>query len=129
MPEPEGLVRIAPGNDLPLHVAREQVTRAIRQACADGARGLLADFHDWAAGPSPSLAMRIDSTKEWAAAAASVPGFALALVMPPAMVDPGRIGAIIGTRLGFRFDVFGNVDDALDWLRAELEAAPPRRRG
>ncbi|TCZ87206.1 hypothetical protein [Lysobacter sp. N42] len=126
---PDGLVRIAPGNELPLHVARERVTAAVRQACASGARGLLADFHDWRGGQSPSLAMRIDSTKEWAAAAASVPGFALALVMPPEMVDPGRIGPILGSRLGFRFDVFGDVDEALAWLTGELEASRPQRRG
>lgn len=128
-PGPDGLVRIAPGNDLPLHVARERVTLAVRQACASGARALLADFHDWHAGESPSLAMRIDSTKEWAAAAAGVPGFALALVMPPAMVDPGRIGPILGSRLGFNFDVFGDVDEALAWLATQLDASRPRRRG
>ncbi len=128
-PGPEGLVRIAPGNDLPLHAARERVTVAVREACAAGARGLLADFHDWRAGDSPSLTMRIDSTREWSAAAASVPGFALALVMPPAMVDPGRIGPVLGSRLGFNFNVFGDVDEALAWLGAELEASRPRGRG
>jgi hypothetical protein len=124
----EGLVRIAPGDDLPLHAARAVVTAAVRDACAAGARGLLADFHGWRAGSSPSLAMRIDSTKEWAAAAASVPGFTMALVMPPDMVDPGRIGPILGRRLGFNFDVFGSPGEALSWLAVELAAARARRR-
>lgn len=130
MPEsglPDGVLRIAPGPDMPLHAARAAVTAALHRACAEGARGLLADFHDWRGGASPSLALRIDSTKEWAAAAAGVPGFALALVMPPAMVDPGRIGPILGLQLGFVFDVFGSVDEAHAWLRAELAAS--RRRG
>jgi hypothetical protein len=40
----------------------------------------------------------------------------MALVMPPRLVDPGRIGAIVGSRAGFDFDVFGNLDDAIAWL-------------
>jgi hypothetical protein len=122
----DDVVYIAPGRDLPLHEARAIVTAAIRDACARGARGLLADFHDWNAGPAPSLAMRSDSTKEWAAAAAPLPRFAVALVMPPAMVDPGRIGPILGRGLGFNFNVCGSVDEARAWLDAEVAAARAR---
>lgn len=125
----DGIVHIAPGRDLPLHAARAVVTEAVRAACARGARALLADFHDWDAGPSPSLAMRIDSTKEWAAAAAPAPGFAMALVMPPSMVDPGRIGPILGRGLGFNFNVCGSVDEARAWLEGELAAARARQAG
>lgn len=125
----DGLVRVAPGPDLPLHVARGIVTAAVREACASGARGLLADCHEWRAGGSPSLAMRMDSTKEWAAAASSAPGFAMALVMPPGMVDPGRIGPVFGRRLGFNFNVFDSVDEALAWLAEELDASRARVRG
>jgi hypothetical protein len=89
-------------------------------------RGVLVDFHDWAGGGSPSLAMRIESTKEWAAIAASDPAFAMVLVMPPAMVDPGRIGPILGRGLGFNFNVCGSVDEARAWLAGELGTARPR---
>lgn len=125
----DDFVYIAPGRDLPLHAARAVVTDAVRDACANGSRGLLADFHDWNAGQSPSLAMRIDSTKEWASAAAPVPDFAMALVMPPQMVDPGRIGPILGRGLGFNFNVCGSVDEARAWLADELAAARARRGG
>lgn len=113
------LMRIAPGDDLPLHAARAAVTAAIGTAHAAGARKLLVDFHDWRGTERPSLALRIDSVFEWSAAAASAPGFVMALVMPPGLVDPGKIGFIIGRRLGFNFDVFGSVDEALAWLDGE----------
>lgn len=125
MPEPRAsdIVQVAPGDDLPLHAARAAVTAAIVETCAAGGRRLLVDFHGWRGPENPSLALRIDSVFEWAAAAASAPGFAMALVMPPQLVDPGKIGFIIGRRLGFEFDVFGAVDDALAWL--ESVAPPP----
>ena len=115
-PNASGLMHIAPGDDLPLHAARGAVTAAIRTAIDAGARRLLVDFHAWRGHEVPTLALRIDSVLEWAAAAESAPGFRVALVMPPHMVDPGRIGAIVGTRAGFDFDVFGQLDDALAWL-------------
>jgi len=116
------VLRIAPGADLPLHAARAATTAAIHTALHAGARRLLVDFHDWQGTEMPSLALRIDSVFEWAAAAQSAPGFRMALVMPPALVDPGRIGAIVGRRVSFDFDVFGDVDDALAWLE---DVAPP----
>jgi hypothetical protein len=121
---PADLMRIAPGDDLPLHAARAAVTAAIGAAHAAGARKLLVDFHGWRGVERPSLALRIDSVFEWSAAAAASPGFVMALVMPPALVDPGRIGFIIGRRLGFNFDVFGDVDEALDWLANERAFMP-----
>ncbi|AXK72939.1 hypothetical protein DWG18_12065 [Lysobacter sp. TY2-98] len=123
---PDGAAYVAPGNDLPLHTARAAVTDAIRIACASGRRGLLADFHGWNGGENPSLALRIDSIFEWASAAEASPGFVVALVIPLAFVDPGRIGFIIGRRLSFNFDVFGDVGDAITWMDAELAAMPPR---
>ena len=124
-PPSEEILRVAPGNELPLHVARAAVTAAIRDACAAGVRKLLVDFHDWRGTERPSLALRIDSVFEWSAAAASAPGFVLALVMPPNLVDPGKIGFIIGRRIGFNFDVFGSVDEAAAWLEAERAFVPP----
>jgi hypothetical protein len=118
------LMRVAPGDDLPLHAARAAVTAAIRAALDAGARRLLVDFHAWRGSEVPSLALRIDSVFEWAAAAESAPGFRMALVMPPHLVDPGRIGAIVGTRAGFDFDVFGRVDDALAWLDGIAPSLP-----
>jgi hypothetical protein len=115
-PELHEIVRIAPGDDLPLHAARRAVTEAIHAALDAGARRLLVDFHGWRGDEVPSLALRIDSVFEWAAAAEGAPGFSMALVMPPRLVDPGRIGAIVGSRAGFDFDVFGNLDDAIAWL-------------
>lgn len=129
MPEPRApdvIVHIQPGNALALHAARAAVTEAVRRTCAEGGRRLLADFHDWRGTENPSLALRIESVFEWAHAAAGAPGFAMALVMPPAMVDPGKIGFIIGRRLGFDFDVFGDVDEARDWLAS---LPPPVRTG
>ncbi|WP_133500419.1 hypothetical protein [Cognatilysobacter terrigena] len=120
------LAYVAPGNDLPLHAARAAVTASIRDAIAAGRRALLVDFHAWSGNENPSLALRIDSVFEWAAAAEAMPGFVMALVMPPQLVDPGRIGFIIGRRLSFDFDVFGAVDDAMAWIEAELANAPRR---
>ncbi|WP_133478574.1 hypothetical protein [Cognatilysobacter segetis] len=124
-PSSEHIRRIAPGDDLPLHAARAAVTAAIRDACDAGVRKLLVDFHGWRGSERPSLALRIDSVFEWSAAAATAPGFVLALVMPPALVDPGKIGFIIGRRIGFNFDVFGSVDEAAAWLEAEPAFVPP----
>ncbi|GAB6195906.1 hypothetical protein [Lysobacter xanthus] len=111
------VVRVAPGDDLLLHAARAAVTASIHEALAAGHRRLLVDFSRWRGQERPSLALRIDSTFEWAAAAASAPGFRMALVMPPQLVDPGRIGFIVGRRAGFDFDVFGDVDAAAAWLQ------------
>ncbi|MGY3266705.1 hypothetical protein [Lysobacter sp. HA35] len=121
---PGDLVRIAPGNDLPLHAARAAVTAAIRETCEAGGRKLLVDFVNWRGNENPSLSLRIDSVFEWAAAAESAPGFVMALVMPPHLVDPGRIGFIIGRRIGFNFDVFGDVDEAIAWIEAEALSLP-----
>ena len=107
---------------MPLHAARGAVTEANRAACAAGARGLVIDFHRWRGHENPSLALRIDSVFEWAQVAAGMPGMAVALVMPPQMVDPGKIGFVIARRLGFTFDVFGDVDEARDWVESELSA-------
>ncbi|WP_407910152.1 hypothetical protein [Lysobacter claricitrinus] len=117
---------VRPGSDLPLHAARAATTAAIDDACAAGKRGVLVDFHEWHGVERPSLALRIDSVFEWAAAAEKVQGFVMALVMPPQLVDPGRIGFIIGRRLGFNFDVFGALDEARAWIETELAALPPR---
>jgi hypothetical protein len=124
-PPSEQVMRVAPGDDLPLHAARAAVTAAIQSACAAGVRKLLVDFHGWRGTERPSLALRIDSVFEWSAAAAASPGFVLALVMPPQLVDPGKIGFIIGRRIGFNFDVFGSVDDAEAWLDAERAFVSP----
>ena len=124
-PSSEEIRRIAPGDDLPLHAARAAVTAAVRQACDDGVRKLLVDFHGWRGSEHPSLALRIDSVFEWSAAAAGTPGFVMALVMPPGLVDPGKIGFIIGRRIGFNFDVFGSVEDAEAWLESERVFVPP----
>lgn len=120
MVEPAGIVVLRPGDDLPLHAARASVTAAIHNASADGTRGLVLDFQHWSGRENPSLAARIDSVFEWAAAAAATPGLVVALVMPPQMVDPGKIGFVIARRLGFTFDVFGSVDEATAWVASEL---------
>ncbi|TZF91443.1 hypothetical protein [Cognatilysobacter lacus] len=128
MPEPSpsaDVVRIAPGDDLPLHAARAATTAAIHSTLAAGGRKLLVDFHGWHGPERPSLALRIDSVFEWADAASTAPGFAMALVMPPQLVDPGRIGFIIGHRLAFNFDVFGSVEEALAWLETAPVPNPP----
>lgn len=114
------LVYIAPGRDRPQDDARSVITTAIKEASARGAAGLLVDLHDWAAGPSPSLAMRIDATREWAAAAR--PGFAVAIALPPDKIDPGRIGPILARGLGFHFNVCGSIEEARAWLEGELAA-------
>lgn len=115
----DGILRIAPGDELPLHAARAATTAAIHRALASGVHRLLVDFHAWRGSERPSLALRIDAVFEWSRAAASDPGFVMALVMPPELVDPGKIGFIIGRRLGFHFDVFGSVEDAEAWLASE----------
>ena len=127
MVEPGEILVVTPGNDLPLHAARGAVTEAIRAACAAGARGLVVDFQHWSGQQNPSLALRIDSVFEWASVASATPGMVVALVMPPQMVDPGKIGFVIARRLGFTFDVFGSVDDARAWVASELPAGDAAR--
>lgn len=118
-------MHIAHGNNLPLHAGRAAVTAAVAAACDAGVRKLLVDFHDWSGYQPPSLALRIDSVFEWAEAAKRAPGFAMALVMPPEMIDPGKIGFVIVCWLGFNFDVFGSVDDARAWLEGEAVFPTP----
>lgn len=115
---------IALARDLPMGVARAEVTKAIRAACSRGASGLLVDLHNWDGGPSPSIGLRIDVTLEWAEAA-TVPGFAMAVVLPPDKMDPGRIGPILARGRGFNFHVCDSLDEARAWLEGGRRGRTP----
>lgn len=115
--DPTAIRRIVLDGTLSLRAARAATTDALLAARADGSRKLLLEFHHWQGDEPLSLAFRLDSIHEWARAAPA--GAAVAMVLPTRLMDPERIGSIIGQRLGFNCGAFDSVEEALAWLERE----------
>lgn len=81
----------------------------------NGIRALVVDVRETAGLANPTVSQKYWYTQEWAKAAGR--DVAVALVAPPAMIDPTKIGVTMAVNAGLRSDVFDNIEDAVAWLR------------
>ena len=66
-------------------------------------------------GAPPSLSARHQIIRSWAEAAQGK--VTLALVVPPAYIDPDKFGVVTARNFGLRGDVFSDEAEAAEWLR------------
>ena len=94
--------------------AVQAVTAAITQADQLGlARLMLVTIEATGFGP-PSIADRHSMVREWAHA--SMGHIRIAMVVPPAFIDPERFGIVAAGNFGMHGNVFSSEPDALAWL-------------
>jgi hypothetical protein len=63
---------------------------------------------------APSLALRVEMIREWAAAAGDT--VSVAIVCRPELIDPEKFGITVATGFGLTANVFADEHTALDWL-------------
>jgi hypothetical protein len=98
-----------------LQQAVQMVLSAILHAREQNIRNLVTDLLGLTGFESPSVPVRFQFIKEWAQAAG---GFVrLAMVVRPEMIDPQKIGVLVGRHHGLVCDVFPTEPDALAWIR------------
>ena len=64
----------------------------------------------------PSMADRHGMVREWAHA--SMGRVSIAMVVPPAFIDPERFGVVAAANFGMASNVFGCEAEALTWLNS-----------
>ncbi len=113
-PASDGDIAVANVRSDSRYQAAQAVTAAIAEACARGWRKLLIEI---TAGPgfaAPSLAMRAEMTRDWAAAAQG--RVIVAMVCPIEFIDPHRFGVSMARNFGMVANVFVDEASARDWL-------------
>jgi hypothetical protein len=98
-----------------LHEAAHLLTSAITYAREHKVRKLLLDITRLTGFEPPNLANRYFFFQEWARA--SQGQVAVAFVAPPEMIDPEKIGIVIGENAGLRGDAFTTEPEAIAWLK------------
>ena len=104
--------RIAAGTELRAGIAA--VTAAIEAAREGGASRLLVDLRPLTGIAPPGLGQRYALATEWARAARGA--LAVAVVLPPDLVDPRRFGMQVAHGAGLAGDLFADEDAARAWL-------------
>lgn len=98
--------------------AIELIDQAVLYCRENEIRGLLVDITSATGLPLPSISDRFWFITRWAETAAG--RVVIAMVAPPEMITPDKIGITVARNRGLRSDVFTNETDALKWLRSEL---------
>lgn len=94
-----------------------EIIDAVLAYCVEnGHANLLVDITEVTGFPPPSTAQRFDFATKWAATAGGL--VAVAMVAPPQMIDPDRIGVTMSNNRGLKSEVFTEFSDALEWLRS-----------
>ena len=113
----DGIASLALAGDAPhLRDAIGHVSNVLAAARAARHSRLLLDVRALRV-PSPSPLDRIAMTREWAAAAGG--RVVVAMVCPPYLIDPQRLGVVAAAGFGLRSGVFQHPDEALAWLREQ----------
>ncbi|MEQ1641921.1 MAG: hypothetical protein ABL959_00585 [Pyrinomonadaceae bacterium] len=92
----------------------KMIDAAIEYCRTNAIRGLLVDITAVTGFPTPSTAERFQFATQWSATAAG--RVALAMIAPPEMIDPDKIGVTMANNRGFLCEVFTNEEDAVRWL-------------
>jgi hypothetical protein len=93
------------------------LTKAIIYSREEGIKRLLVDARKLTGFQSPSLPQRYWIGRRFAANASDA--VAVALVLEPHLIDPGRFGVIVAWNLGMRVDVFTEITEARTWLLSD----------
>ena len=98
-----------------LNEAVQMVASAIFFARDHGIQNLLADLTGLTGFPSPNVTARYQLIKLGAEASGGI--VRVAMVLRPEIMDPEKVGVVMGKHLGLVCDVFLTVPEALAWLR------------
>lgn len=96
--------------------AVQAISAAIAQADQLGLTRLLVVTLDATGFFPPSMADRHGMVREWAHA--SMGRVSIAMVVPPAFIDPERFGVVAAANFGMASNVFGCEAEALTWLNS-----------
>ena len=108
-----GVHRAMPGRSFA--ETAEASLAAIAAARAQRLPFVLIDGRGLALAP-PSLAERAALSRRWAAAANG--RLQMAIVLPPALIDPEHFGVVAAAQHGLSGQVFDDIDDAWEWIAA-----------
>ena len=100
-----------------LEKALSMIKNVLIYAREEGIKCLLVDARKLTGFQSPSLPQRYWIARGFAANASDT--VAVALVLEPHLIDPGRFGVIVAWNLGMRVDVFTEVTEARTWLLSD----------
>jgi hypothetical protein len=106
-----------PEDALTFAQAEQAVVEALARTCERGGRELMVVATHLTGLPSPDLAVRHRMVRRWAEAAQG--RIALALVVPPHLIDAEKFGVVAGRNFGLRGEVFTEEADAAEWLRLQ----------
>ncbi|MEO8755967.1 MAG: hypothetical protein ABI624_25170 [Casimicrobiaceae bacterium] len=115
----EGICRLHPHGQCTLVDAVDLVAAAIAYCREHGIRKLLVDVTGLSGIAIPSLVDRFLMAEEWAQRAESM--VVVALVVHREYIHPKRFGVRVAADFGLVADVYTGVDDALKWLRNEVD--------
>lgn len=92
----------------------QAIVEAIAEARERGLRALLVNLLEAQGFNSPSVTERHCMVRAWAEAAQGM--LRVAMVVPPAFIDPNKFGVIAAANFGLVGDVFNSEAEALAWL-------------
>lgn len=97
-----------------LDEATAHIDALLRHAREAGLEQLLVDIRALTGYPVPSLVERYLITTRWAGTAAGA--LAVAMLVRPELIDPGKFGVLVARNRGLHCDVFARECEALGWL-------------
>ncbi|MEP6787942.1 MAG: hypothetical protein ABJB40_05890 [Acidobacteriota bacterium] len=103
-----------PVAEVTLSEAVEMIDSAIRYCRAGDVPGILIDITRLTGFASPSTTERFFFIKKWVEAAEGK--VVISMVAPAAMIDPHKIGVMIGANRGLVSEVFTDESEATAWL-------------
>ncbi len=92
----------------------KMIDAAIEYCRANAIRALLVDITRVTGFPPPSTAERFQFATQWSATAGG--RLTIAMIAPPEMIDPDKIGVTMANNRGLKSEVFTNEQDAVRWL-------------
>jgi hypothetical protein len=115
----EGICRLQPHGQCTLVEGVDFVAAAIVYCREHGIRKLLVDVTGLSGIAIPSLVDRFLMAEEWAQRAESM--VVVALVVHREYIHPKRFGVRVAADFGLVADVYTGAEDALQWLRNDLD--------
>lgn len=115
----DGFAVFAPVGELDFRMGTATVTRLIDYCRENKIAGVLVDVIGVVGMPNPTVTQKYWYTQEWSKAAEGK--VMVALVVPGSIMDPTKIGVTMAENAGLRSDVFDNRDEAVAWLRLNID--------
>lgn len=104
------------------HLAKDEavelVDHAVLYCRENGIEGLVVDITQATGLPTPSISDVFWFITRWAET--SMGEVTIAMVAPPEMITPDKIGITIAANRGLKSQIFTKESDAREWLRSEL---------